>query len=200
MLQKVIDLLLGVPPALALVIIAALVFGEAALFFGFVLPGETAVVYGGVLADAGKVSVVLVLLVVIVAAVVGDSVGFEVGRKLGPRLGRAPVLRRHPDRLAAAQEYLRRRGGRAVVMGRFTAFLRAVMPGLAGASRMEYPRFLVFNVAGGVLWGSACVLLGYFAAHSINRITHYLGLTSGAIIVVIVIGLLWAWHRRSRDA
>lgn len=200
MLQKIIDLLLGVPPALALVIIAALVFGEAALFFGFVLPGETAVVYGGVLADAGKVSVVVVLLVVIVAAVVGDSVGFEVGRKLGPRLGRAPVLRHHPDRFAAAQEYLRRRGGRAVVMGRFTAFLRAVMPGLAGASRMEYPRFLVFNVAGGVLWGSACVLLGYFAAHSINRITHYLGLTSGAIIVVIVIGLLWAWHRRSRDA
>lgn len=200
MLQKIIDLLLGVPPTLALVIIAALVFGEAALFFGFVLPGETAVVYGGVLADAGKVSVVVVLLVVIVAAVVGDSVGFEVGRKLGPRLGRAPVLRHHPDRFAAAQEYLRRRGGRAVVMGRFTAFLRAVMPGLAGASRMEYPRFLVFNVAGGVLWGSACVLLGYFAAHSINRITHYLGLTSGAIIVVIVIGLLWAWHRRSRDA
>lgn len=200
MLQKIIDLLLGVPPALALAIIAALVFGEAALFFGFVLPGETAVVYGGVLADAGKVSVVVVLLVVIVAAVVGDSVGFEVGRKLGPRLGRAPVLRHHPDRFAAAQEYLRRRGGRAVVMGRFTAFLRAVMPGLAGASRMEYPRFLVFNVAGGVLWGSACVLLGYFAAHSINRITHYLGLTSGAIIVVIVIGLLWAWHRRSRDA
>lgn len=200
MLQKIIDLLLGVPPTLALVIIAALVFGEAALFFGFVLPGETAVVYGGVLADAGKVSVVVVLLVVIMAAVVGDSVGFEVGRKLGPRLGRAPVLRHHPDRFAAAQEYLRRRGGRAVVMGRFTAFLRAVMPGLAGASRMEYPRFLVFNVAGGVLWGSACVLLGYFAAHSINRITHYLGLTSGAIIVVIVIGLLWAWHRRSRDA
>src|SRR5512133_1091443 len=113
MLQKVIDLLLGVPPALALVIIAALVFGEAALFFGFVLPGETAVVYGGVLADAGKVSVFVVLAVVILAAIVGDSMGFEVGRKLGPRLVRAPVLRHHPDRLAAAQGYLRRRGGRA---------------------------------------------------------------------------------------
>jgi membrane-associated protein len=76
MLQKVIDTLLGVPPVLALVIIAALVFGEAALFFGFVIPGETAVVYGGVLAAAGKVSVLLVLLVVILAAIVGDSVGF----------------------------------------------------------------------------------------------------------------------------
>jgi membrane-associated protein len=200
MLQKVVDTLLGVPPWLALLIIAGLVFGEAALFFGFVLPGETAVVYGGVLADAGKVSVFLVLGVVIAAAIVGDSTGFEVGRKLGPRLVRAPVLRNHPDRLMAAQAYLRRRGGRAVVAGRFTAFLRAVMPALAGASRMDYRRFLFFNASGGVLWGTACVLLGYFAAHSISQVTHYLGLTSGVIAVLIVIGLVWAWHRRSRDA
>ena len=200
MLQKVIDTLLGVPPALALLIIAALVFGEAALFFGFVIPGETAVVYGGVLAAAGKVSVLLVLLVVIAAAIIGDSVGFEVGRKLGPRLTRAPVLRNHEDRIEAARAYLRRRGGRAVVMGRFSAFLRAVMPALAGASRMEYRRFLAFNAAGGVLWGGACVLLGFFAAHSISRVTHYLGLTSAAIVVVIVLGLFWAWHRRGRDA
>ena len=200
MLQKVVDTLLDVPPWLALLIIAALVFGEAALFFGFVLPGETAVVYGGVLADAGRVSVAIVLSVVIVAAVVGDSVGYDVGRRLGPRLTRAPVLRNHPDRVAAGQAYLRRRGGRAVVMGRFTAFLRAVMPGLAGASRMAYPRFLVFNAMGGILWGTACVLLGFFAAHSIGTVTHYLGITSGVIAAFIVLGLAWAWHRRSRDA
>jgi membrane-associated protein len=200
MLQKVVDTLLSVPVAVALLIIAVLVFGEAALFFGFVLPGETAVVYGGVLAEAGKVSVVVVLLVVIVVAVVGDSVGFEVGRRLGPRLTRLPVLRPHEDRIAAAQAYLRRRGGRAVVMGRFTAFLRAVMPGLAGVSGMEYRRFLAFNAAGGILWGTACVLLGYFAAHSISTVTHYLGLTSGVIVLIIVLGLAWAWHRRSRGA
>ncbi|HET7071715.1 MAG TPA: DedA family protein [Nocardioides sp.] len=199
MLQKVVDTLLSVPPWIALLIIAALVFGEAALFFGFVLPGETAVVYGGVLADAGKVSVALVLAVVILAAVAGDSVGFEVGRALGPRLVRAPVLRNHPERFADAQAYLRRRGGRAVVAGRFTAFLRAVMPGLAGASLMRYRRFLAFNVIGGVLWGTACVLLGYFAAHSISRITHALGVTSAAVVALIAVGLLWAWHRRTRD-
>src|ERR1700709_1917727 len=122
MLQRVIDTLLGVSPWLALLIIAGLVFGEAALFFGFVLPGETAVLYGGGLADAGKVSVFVVLAVVIVAAGVGDSVGFEIGRRLGPRLVRAPLLRRYPERIDAAQAYLRRRGGRAVVAGRFTAF------------------------------------------------------------------------------
>jgi membrane-associated protein len=198
MLHRLVDILLGVPPSLALAIIAALVFGEAALFFGFVLPGETAVVYGGVLAAAGKVSVALVLAVVIVAAVVGDSVGFEVGRKLGPRIVRAPLLRDHPDRISAAQGYLRQRGGRAVVMGRFTAFLRAVMPGLAGASRMHYPRFLAFNATGGVLWGTACVLLGYFAAHSITTVTHALGVTSGVLLALIIGGVLWAWHRRRR--
>jgi len=198
MLQKVVDTLLSVPPAIALLIIAALVFGEAALFFGFVLPGETAVVYGGVLAAAGKVPVVTVLVVVYLAAVVGDSIGFEVGRVLGPRLTRAPVLRNHPDRVAGAQGYLRQRGGRAVVMGRFTAFLRAVMPGLAGASNMPYRRFLVFNVVGAVLWGSACVLLGYFAAHSISTVTHYLGVSSGVVAAVLVAGALWAWHRRRR--
>ncbi|MGC4109791.1 MAG: DedA family protein [Nocardioides sp.] len=200
MVQKVVNTLLDVPPWIALLIIVALVFGEAALFFGFVLPGETAVVYGGVLADAGKVSVLLVLVLVILAAVVGDSVGFEVGRALGPRLLRAPVLRNHTERVELAQAYLRRRGGRAVVMGRFTAFLRAVMPGLAGASRMEYRRFLVFNVIGGVIWATACVLLGFFAAHSIGTITHALGVTSGVIVVVLLVGVLWAWHRRSRDA
>ena len=93
----------------------------------------------------------------------------------GPRLVRAPVLRRHPEQVERAKEFLRRRGGRAVVMGRFTAFLRAVMPGLAGASRMAYRRFLIFNVTGAVIWGGACVLLGYFAAHSISTITHALG-------------------------
>lgn len=198
MLHTVIDTLLSVPPWIALLIIAALVFGEAALFFGFVLPGETAVVYGGVLAAAGKVSVVVVLLVVWVAAVVGDSIGFEVGRVLGPRLSQAPILRNHPDRVAGAQGYLRSKGGRAVVMGRFTAFLRAVMPGLAGASRMSYRRFLAFNVIGGVLWGSVCVLLGYFLASSISRVTQYLGVTSGVIAAVIVVALLWAWHRHRR--
>src|SRR4029077_3527624 len=116
-----------------------------------------------------------------------------------PRLVRSPLLRRYPERIDAAQGYLRRRGGRAVVAGRFTAFLPALMPALAGASRMAYPRFLVFNALGGILWGTACVLLGYFAAHSISKVTHYLGLTSGVVVVVLLLSILWTWHRRNRD-
>jgi membrane protein DedA with SNARE-associated domain len=185
-------------PAYALV--GGLAFGEAALFVGFVLPGETAVLLGGVLANQHRVSLAAIAIVAVLAAIIGDSVGYEVGRHFGTRLLRTRAFANRQQGIERGTKMLHNYGGRAVFLGRWTAFLRAVMPGLAGASRMEYRRFLVFNVIGGVLWGSACVLLGYFAAHSISTITHALGITSGVIVAFIVVGLFWAWHRRSRDA
>ncbi|MEZ5192796.1 MAG: DedA family protein [Nocardioides sp.] len=152
-MSQIVHQLLAVPPPVAYALIGALVFGEAALFVGFVLPGETAVLLGGVLASTGRLTLGLLLALVVVAAVLGDSVGFEVGHRLGPRLLAVRPLRRHRRQLEAAQGYLRARGGRAVVLGRWTAFLRAVMPALAGASRMHYRTFLAYNVAGAVAWG-----------------------------------------------
>lgn len=187
---------LSVPSPFTYAIIAALVFVEAALFVGFVVPGETAVLLGGVLAAAGHLSLPVLLALVVVAGVVGDSVGFEVGRRLGPRVLQVRVLRRHRDRLERARTYLRERGGRAVVLGRFTAFLRAVTPALAGASAMPYKRFLAFNVLGGLAWGSAVTLLGYFAGSSYHRVAQSLGQTSAGLLVVVAVGLLIAWHRR----
>lgn len=194
-MNQVVDYLLAVPAPLAYTVIAGLVFAEAALFVGFVLPGETAVLFGGVLASTGQLSLALLLAIVVVAAIVGDSVGFEVGRHLGPRLLGVRPLRRHRDRLEAAQGYLRRRGGRAVVLGRWTAFLRAVMPALAGASRMHYPTFLTFNAAGGLVWGVAVTLIGFSAGASYDRAATLLGRTSALILALIVVGLLVAWIR-----
>ncbi len=192
--------LLSIPSALAYVTIGALVFGEAALFVGFVLPGETAVLLGGVLASLGHLSLPALLALVVVAGIVGDSVGFEVGRRLGPRLMQVRPLRRHRDRLERARGYLRDRGGRAVVVGRFTAFLRAVTPALAGASAMSYRRFLAFNVAGGLLWGVGVTLLGYFAGASYQQVAQSLGRTSAVVLAVVVAGVLLGWHRRRQRA
>jgi membrane protein DedA with SNARE-associated domain len=190
--------LLNVPSTVAYAVIALLVFGEAALFVGFVLPGETAVLLGGVMAATGKLSLTAVLVVVVVAAVVGDSVGYEVGRQVGPRLLRTRAMRRHSDRLDGARRVLRERGGWAVLLGRFTAFLRAVMPGMAGLSRMPYGRFLVFNALGGLLWGSGVVLLGYFAGGSYAKVESTLGRsTTAAAVVVLAAGLVW-WRVRAR--
>ena len=198
MIHHVIDFLLGVPAPLAYLVISGLVFAEAALFVGSVLPGETAVLFGGVLASSGHLDLVLLLALVVVAAIVGDSVGFEVGRHLGPRLLDVRPLRKHQTRLGSAQGFLRKRGGYAVVLGRWTAFLRAVMPALAGASRMHYPTFLTFNAAGGLVWGTTVVLLGYFAGASYEKAASLLGETSAVLLALLAIAAAVAWHRHRK--
>jgi membrane protein DedA with SNARE-associated domain len=194
-MSGLVDQLLNLSGPVAYVVIAALVFGEAALFVGFVLPGETAVLLGGVLASTGRLTLGVLLVLVVVAAVVGDSVGFEIGKAFGPRLLDVRLLRRHRERLEKAQAYLRNRGGRAVVLGRWTAFLRAVMPALAGASRMHYPTFLTYNAFGGLVWGVGVTLAGYYAGTSYQVVAARLSQAGAAAAAVVVLGLLYAWHR-----
>lgn len=198
MLSTLLAHLAAVPTPLAYMAIAGLVFAEAALFVGFVIPGESAALLGGALAATGHLSLALLIVLVVVAGVVGDSVGFEVGRRLGPRLLELRLLRRHRARLESARGYLSRRGGRAVVLGRWTAFLRAVMPGLAGASSMSYRRFLVFNAAGGLAWGTGVTLGGFFAGQSFQVVQHSLGGLSAVLLTGLVAVLLVGWHRRRR--
>ena len=199
-MSGLVDQLLHLSGPVAYAVIAALVFAEAALFVGFVLPGETAVLLGGVLASTGRLTLSVLIVLVVVAAVVGDSVGFEVGKHFGPRLLDTRLLRRHRGRLQQAQGYLRARGGRAVVLGRWTAFLRAVMPALAGASRMRYPTFLTYNALGGLVWGVGVTLAGYFAGTSYQLVATRLSEAGAVIATVVVLGLLFAWHRHRRAA
>jgi len=105
--------------------VTLLVFGEAALFIGFILPGETAVLVAGVVASQGRVNVAIVCLLVVVAAITGDSVGYAIGNRYGESLMKLPILKRRRGALDRALEGLRRRGPIYVFIGRFTAFLRA---------------------------------------------------------------------------
>lgn len=133
---------LEVPAWSVLLTVGLVVFAEDALFVGFILPGETAAILGGVAAKLGHVPLPAVLLTVIGAAILGDSVGYEVGRHFGQRVLALHILDRRRQRLSDAQDFLARRGGAAVFLGRGVAFFRAVMPALAGTARMPYPRFL----------------------------------------------------------
>lgn len=199
-MSSVVEGLLSVPAPLAYTVVFLLVFGEAAVFVGFVLPGETAVVLGGALASSGRLSLGLLLVLVVVAAVTGDSVGYEVGRRFGPRLLAAGPVQRYAVRLDGAQLFLRERGGVAVFLGRFTAFLRAVVPGLAGVSRMPYRRFLAWNAVGGLVWGVGFALLGYLAGDSYARLEKGVGRGSAVLTAVVVLVALAAWHRSRRAA
>lgn len=196
------DFFLSHGALIAYLLAFALVFAEDALFVGFVLPGETAAVLGGVLASQGVVNLEAMIAIVVVAAILGDSVGYEIGRRFGPRILEMGPLARHRHRLQRAQDFVRDRGAPAVFLGRFVAFFRAVVPGLAGISRMPYGRFLAWNAAGGIVWGVGCVLIGWFAGNSFARIEAVAGLAAAVVVAVIVIGavVVWVVRRHRREA
>ncbi|MCG2622297.1 DedA family protein [Arthrobacter sp. I2-34] len=186
--------ILGLNPFLALAIVGLLVFAEDALFVGFVIPGETAAVLGGVLASRGHVDLWAMMALVVLAAIVGDAVGYGLGKRFGPRIVNSKVLDRRRAKLRNAQDFLHRHGGYAVFFGRFLAFFRALMPTLAGTSRMHYPRFLVFNAAGGLVWGVCFVLLGYLAGNSYEAVARVVGTGVTAAVVVITLAALAVWR------
>jgi membrane-associated protein len=196
------DALLHLHGPVIYAVVAALVFAEAALFFGFVFPGETAVVIAGVLASQHRVSLSILLIVIAAAAITGDSVGYEIGRRFGDRVLDTRALRKHRDKLVRAQDLLRRRGALAVFIGRFTALLRAIMPALAGSARMPYGRFLTFNALGGICWGTGFAIGGYLAGTAFEQVGQWAGRVLALIVaaIVVVALLVWGIRRRRREA
>ena len=194
--------ILGLPGWLVLLVAGAVVFAEDALFVGFVIPGESVALLAGAAAKLGHVSLAGVLVTVIVAAIVGDTVGYEVGRHLGPRVLRMGFFANRRKRLDDAQEFLARRGGSAVFLGRWVAFFRAVMPFLAGSARMRYLKFLGFNAAGGLAWGAVVVLLGYAAGASYAQVEKSFGKYAalGVLAVVVVAALVWRIRKHRQDS
>lgn len=200
-MNAIVESLLNLSPALAFTLVACLVFAEDAVFVGFVIPGETAAVLGGVIASRGEVPLWGMAAVVVAAAIAGDTVGYEIGKHVGPRLLDFRLMRRRRRGLAKARAFLRRRGGSAVFLGRFVAFFRAVMPALAGASRMHYPKFLAFNAAGGLVWGTGFVLLGFFAGNSYDAVAKVAGRDITAVVAALGLLGLVVWRlRRGRRA
>ncbi|WP_270888793.1 DedA family protein [Pedococcus sp. 5OH_020] len=203
-MSGIVDHILSAPAWLVLTIVGLVVFAEDALFIGFVLPGETAAILGGVAANRGHVPLPAVIAVVVAAAVVGDSVGYEVGKYVGPRLLSWHVLDKRRKRLDQARDFLARRGGVAVLLGRWVAFFRAVMPALAGTARMRYLKFLAFNATGGVMWGAVVVVVGYVAGASYARVERVVGRDGALVVLAVALLALLVWrvreHRRSRRA
>jgi membrane-associated protein len=193
--SNLIDGILNLSPFWLLLMAWLLVFAEDAIFVGFVIPGETAAVLAGASTAIGDVPLPLAVVVIIGAAIIGDSVGYEVGRRFfGPRLLQSAMLDRHRGRIARAEGLLRRRGGMAVFLGRFTAFFRAMMPALAGAARMPYRRFLFWNALGGVVWGTGFVLLGHVAGESYHVVEKQVGRGVAVALVVAVLALVLVWR------
>jgi len=190
--------ILRLPPWLALSLVFLLPALEASVFVGVVLPGEIGVILGGVLANQHKLPLAAVLAFAIVGAILGDSVGYWVGKRYGETLlSKIPNRILKPEHVDRAEETIRNYGGKAVFLGRFTAALRALVPGMAGMSRLHYGRFLAWNVLGGAVWASAFVILGYLAGSQYQRLEHYANLIGLALLAAIAV-FLYVRHRRGK--
>jgi len=190
MIDSIARHILGLHGWAALALVFALPLLESSAFVGFVFPGEIAVLLGGVLAFQHRVSLPAVLAAAVAGAIGGDTIGYAIGRRYGRRLlsgrvGRRIARREHVER---AERYLAERGGKAVFLGRFTAALRVMIPGLAGMARMRYRTFVVYNVTGGALWATGMVLLGYLAGASWQRAAHWASRFGLVLLALIVAG------------
>lgn len=179
-------------------LVGVFAFLETGAFVGLVIPGETALLVGGVVAGQGRISIVVVIAIAWAAAVAGDATSFFLGR----RLGRDFMLRHGPrvgitrQRLEHVEGFFDRHGGPTILLGRFVGIVRAIAPFVLGSSKLAFRRFLPYDVVGAGLWAAALLLLGYVFWHSLSKavdIAKQGALALGAVIAVVV-AVVAAWR------
>ena len=167
---------------------------EAPAFLGLVLPGEVALLLGGVLAQQDRIPLAAALAAGTAGALAGDSAGYWVGRRWGPRLLGSRLGRRvGPARLHRVESLLLRGGGRALLVGRGTAGARVVLPGLAGMLGLRYRSFALWTGAAAIVWAVAHVLVGYAAGASWRHAHHLTGRVGVALALAVAVALAVAW-------
>ena len=152
-------------PFIFYLIVGVIVFVETGLLFGFFLPGDSILFSAGlVAASKSNINIVFLIIVILVAAFFGDQIGFVIGRVVGrPYLDKrtSPRIQRM---IVSSERFYEHTGWWAVVAARFFPWIRTFVPPIAGASKMNYYKFLSANVLGAVLWGGGITLAGYYAA------------------------------------
>jgi membrane-associated protein len=179
-------------------ILAAVIFAETGLVVFPFLPGDSLLFLAGTVIAAAGLDVHLLVVVLAIAAVLGDSVNYAVGRYLGPKVFERPDSRwLRKEHLARTQRFYERYGGVTIIIARFVPVVRTFAPFLAGVAAMAYPRFLAYNVAGGVLWIAILVYAGYFFGN-IPWVKEHLSLIVVAIVVVSLIPAAATFLRERR--
>ena len=157
--------LASLAPFVFYLVVAAIVFIETGLLFGFFLPGDSILFSAGLVAAAhGNINIVILVSAIFLAAFFGDQVGFVIGRVVGrPYLDKkeSPRMQRM---IVSAENFYDKTGWWAVVAARFFPWIRTFVPPIAGAAKMNYYKFLSANVLGALLWGAGITLAGFYAA------------------------------------
>ena len=166
-----------------------IVFAETGLLIGFFLPGDSLLVTAGLLAALeNSLHIGILNLLLCVAAIAGDSVGYAIGYHAGPKIfNKENSLFFHKAHLMRAQHFYEKYGPKTIVLARFIPIVRTFAPTVAGVGRMNYKKFLFYNIAGGVGWVMSMTLIGYYLGRSIPDIDKKI---HWVIVIVIFLSLL----------
>jgi len=177
-----------------LVALTAVIFSETGLLVGFFLPGDSLLVTAGLFCtsanpgEAPLLNIVWLNLLGIAAAIAGDTVGYWIGAKAGPALfTREQSLLFSRKHLLRTKEFYERHGGKTIIIARFMPFIRTFAPVVAGVGKMQYRRFVAFNVVGGIGWVFSMTMLGFLLGKHYPPITKQI---DKLIIVIIFVSLL----------
>jgi membrane protein DedA with SNARE-associated domain len=173
-----------------------IVMGESS---GAPVPGETALITASILASRGKLQIELVIVLAAAAAIVGDNIGYVIGRKGGRWLLERPgrFYRQRRQVLETGEPFFERHGPKAVFFGRFILGLRVWASWLAGATRMEWRSFVLWNALGGICWATVIGLLSYYLGHAAGDAVKTFGLYGLAAAALAIATAVFA-HRRHR--
>ncbi len=172
-------------PALALLIIAGIVFAESGLLVGFILPGDTLLLSAGALAATGKLPIALTILIISVAAIAGDNLGYLIGKRLGPQLfSKKDGIIFRQDHIQKAHEFFERYGVKTMLFAHFVPVVRSFAPIVAGVGRMDHRRFVLYDAIGDIGWAAIVTLAGYWFG---SRISPH---TLDKIIIIAIAGAM----------
>jgi membrane-associated protein len=170
-----------------------IIFLETGVVVTPFLPGDSLLFAVGALAAAGVVDVVGILSLLTAAAIIGDNTNYFIGRAVGPRVFTEHSKWLKREHLLRTQRFYEVHGGKTVIMARFVPIVRTFAPFVAGVGRMRYPRFLAFDIGGGILWVWGFGLLGYFTG-AIPFVKENFGLVTIGVIAISLLPLaveLW---------
>ena len=180
-----------------LLLIAIIIFLESGMMVGFFLPGDTLLFSAGILAAAGHLPIIPAIAIIALAAIAGDNTGYHIGRKLGPRLFRKEdgiIFRK--DLILKAEKFYEKYGTKTLLIAHFIPVVRSFVPVAAGAGKMDYKRFVIFDAIGDMLWATSITLLGYFVG---SRIPGIQKMVEPILLIIVLITLLPTIYHALKD-
>jgi membrane-associated protein len=185
-----------------MVMVCGIVFVETGLFVGFFLPGDSLLVTAGVVAadKASGLHVMWLLPLVTLCAIAGDQVGYWIGRTMGERLYQREDSRFFKkSHLLRAHEFYDKYGSRTIIMARFMPIVRTFCPPVAGAAKMSYTRYLLFDIVGGFLWVWSMIMLGFTLGSTVPNIDKRIHYVIGVVIFLSLLPAMYsAWKARTK--